>query len=145
MGTVSTRPRIDLTTAAPDGYHALVAFSQAAGGPLDPGLVALVQLRVSQVNGCGYCTAVHAEEARMAGISVEALPEWRTADAFSAAQRAALDLAEAVTLIGDGGVPDPVWDEAARYYTPEELACLLWTTAAVNAWNRAAIATRLQP
>jgi alkylhydroperoxidase family enzyme len=35
-----------------------------------------------------------------------------------------------------------VFREAARYFDSEELAMLIWRIAAINVWNRVAIAMR---
>jgi len=42
-------------------------------------------------------------------------------------------------------VPREVYDEAARHFDARELAHLIWQIAAINAWNRIAVATRQLP
>lgn len=64
---------------------------------------------------------------------------------FSDREQAALALTEAVTRIADGGVPDEVWDAAAKHFTEPELVRLLIAIAAINVWNRLAASTRQQP
>jgi alkylhydroperoxidase family enzyme len=63
---------------------------------------------------------------------------------FSAAERAALALSEAITRLADrpDPVPDDVWDEAARHYSEPQLAALVVAIAAINAYNRLNVATR---
>ncbi len=70
---------------------------------------------------------------------------WRDAPYFTDPERAALALAEAVTRIADnpGGVPDDVWDAAARHFAPDALAALVMAIASVNAWNRVNVAAGL--
>src|SRR3954469_5083168 len=106
-----TAARISLPRVLPAGYEALSALDapvHATG--LEPTLLALVQLRVSQLNGCAYCLDMHATEAREAGESqqrLDVLAGWREAGSlYSARERAALALAEHITAIGEQGVPD---------------------------------------
>ena len=79
-------------------------------------LVALINQRISIVNGCVYCLVTHGEQARAAGIEqrvLDTLPAWRESPLFTPAERAALELADAVTELGPHGVPDDVYAEAA--------------------------------
>ncbi len=90
---------------------------------------------------------MHARELREVGESVEriaAVAAWRDTPYFTDAERAALALAEAATRLADrpDPVPDAVWDDAADHYDEKELAGLLVSIAAINAWNRLNAATR---
>jgi AhpD family alkylhydroperoxidase len=107
----------------------------------------LVQMRASQINGCSVCVMMHAADARKAGETEERLyatGAWRETPWFSDAERAALDLTEAVTRLSDRSdpVPDEIWDEAARHYSEPQLAALVTDIAAINLWNRLNAATR---
>ena len=146
-------PRMRIAKAAPVPHRALVALSKSV--ELDPTLRELVNLRASIVNGCAYCIDTHTKEARQAGESEQrlyALAAWRDAPLFSDRERAALALTDAITLISDEHVPRAIWDEAAAHFdehelaqfSDEELAQLLWAITAMNAWNRIAIATRME-
>ncbi|MFI6848362.1 carboxymuconolactone decarboxylase family protein [Kitasatospora sp. NPDC050467] len=144
-----TNPRIDFATAAPKAFKALIGFDAAAREGLDPALVELVQIRASQLNGCAYCLHLHTSDARKAGESEERLhmvAVWKDAGHFFTAQeRATLALTEAVTLIGQGGVPDDVYALAAAHFTEEELARLLAMILTINTWNRIALSTAKVP
>ena len=134
-----------IAKAAPAPHRALVALSKSV--ELDPTLRELVNLRSSIVNGCAYCIDTHTKEARQAGESEQrlyALAAWRDAPFFSDRERAALALTDAITLISDEHIPRAVWDEAAAQFDEDELAQLLWAITAMNAWNRIAIATRME-
>ncbi|MER7348088.1 carboxymuconolactone decarboxylase family protein [Streptomyces aurantiacus] len=101
----------------------------------------LVLLRVSQINGCGFCTDIHGQDLLHAGQSatrVNLVAVWRETTVFTDEERAALELAEQGTRIADaaGGVPDDVWANAAKYYSPEQLAALTCLIALINASNR---------
>src|SRR5690606_16899389 len=98
-------------------------------------------LRASQINGCGFCTDMHAKDALHAGESQERLnlvATWREAKVFTDAERAALELAEEGTRIADaaGGVSDEVWENAAKHYNEEELVALVGQLVLINAFNR---------
>jgi AhpD family alkylhydroperoxidase len=108
---------------------------------------ALVHLRASQINGCGYCVDGGVKQARKAGEKEErlaAVAAWRDTPYFSDAERAALALTEAVTRLADKSdpVPDTVWDEAARHYDEKALAALLLAISVTNVFNRFNVATR---
>ncbi|MEU6142827.1 carboxymuconolactone decarboxylase family protein [Streptomyces sp. NPDC047081] len=101
----------------------------------------LVKLRASQINGCGMCTDMHTKDALAAGEDVQRLllvSAWREATVFTEAERAALALTEEGTRIADaaGGVPDDVWENAAKHYDEEQLAALVTTIALINMYNR---------
>lgn len=132
----------------PDAMRALQAVSRAASGRGVPRrTLELVHLRASQINGCGFCLDMHARNLKEAGESDErlfAVAAWREAPYFTAAERAALALAEAATRLSDRAdpVPNDVWDEAARHYDEAGLAALVLAIAAINAWNRINVTTR---
>ncbi|MEE1752480.1 carboxymuconolactone decarboxylase family protein [Streptomyces sp. SP18CS02] len=143
------RKRVDFARTAPKAFKALIGFDAAAREGLDPALVELVQIRSSQLNGCAYCLHMHTSDARKAGESEERLhmvAVWREAASFfTAEERAALDLTEAVTLVASGGVPDDVYARAAECFEEAELARLLALIFAINTWNRLAISTAKVP
>jgi AhpD family alkylhydroperoxidase len=149
MTTATTsfeQPRVDIGRAAPLLYRALVALGNDV--ELDPHLRELVNLRVSILNGCAYCIDMHTKNARRGGESerrLYAVAAWHEAPFFDDKERAALELADAVTLISDGHVPRDVWDEASAHFEPDELAQLVWAITVINAWNRIAITTRMAP
>ncbi|MBO2465602.1 carboxymuconolactone decarboxylase family protein [Actinomadura violacea] len=138
-----TTPRIDVHGAAPDVHAAMADLDALASGPLDPLLAELVRIRASQINGCTLCLSIHTRVALTAGERQERLQSvaaWRTSPLFTDAERAALELAEAMTLITDAGVPDEVFAAAREHFDETRLTHLLWTIAAINAWNRVGIA-----
>ncbi|HEX3791554.1 MAG TPA: carboxymuconolactone decarboxylase family protein [Pseudonocardiaceae bacterium] len=132
----------------PQVMPTLLALSAAV---TDTGLsrttIELVNLRVSQLNGCAVCLRMHARDLRKAGEADERLDTvagWRDAPYFTDAERAALDLAEATTRLGGSSDPvsDEVWAEAARHYDEVALGALVVAIAQINLWNRLNIATR---
>jgi AhpD family alkylhydroperoxidase len=128
-----------------DGIRGFAMSARTTGVPEET--TALIELRVSQINGCSVCADMHARELEFLGCSSErmhTLAAWREAPYFSDEERAALALAEAATRIADrpDAVSDEIWDEAARHYGEEQLGGLVVTIAAINAFNRINATTR---
>jgi AhpD family alkylhydroperoxidase len=127
---------------------ALTALSKAARSTGVPATIShLVTLRASQINGCSWCTVEHAGELRADGASearIAAAAAWREAPYFTARERAALALTEALTRCADR--PDPVsdelWTEVTALFGKREVAGLLLEIGAINVWNRINAAIR---
>jgi AhpD family alkylhydroperoxidase len=134
--------------AVPGAIEALQAVGAAiAASGLAERVVDLVNLRVSQINGCAVCLLGDVHAAKKHGETddrIAVVAGWREAPFFTAAERAALALAEAVTRVSDrpDPVPDDVWEEAARYFDEQTIAALVLQIANINLWNRLNIATR---
>jgi AhpD family alkylhydroperoxidase len=121
--------------------HIVSAGKVVADSTLPAATRELVLLRASQINGCGFCTDMHSKDAAAAGetsVRLNLVAAWREARVFTAAERAALELAEQGTRIADaaGGVTDDVWANAARHYDEDQLAALVSLIALINAFNR---------
>jgi AhpD family alkylhydroperoxidase len=124
----------------------LSAAVRAAG--LEQPLIELVRMRVSQINGCGYCLDMHSKDARAAGETEQrlyVLPAWREAPFYSDRERAALAWAEAVTRLTDQHVPDEVYTQAAAAFNETQLAALTLAIVEINGWNRFSIALNAVP
>jgi AhpD family alkylhydroperoxidase len=134
--------------AVPGAIDALQALNKAISRVrISPGLLELMHLRASQINGCGVCAVQHPKIARKLGETddrIFAVAAWRDAPFFTDAERAALALTEAATRLADTAdpVPDDVWEDAARHYDEQELAALVLAIASINVWNRLNVATR---
>ena len=106
----------------------------------------LVKIRASQINGCGFCLDMHTKEAAAAGETAQRLhmvAAWREAKVFTEAERAALELTEQGTRLADGtGVPDDVWESAAKHYDEDQLIALVSLIAVINAFNRLNVLTQ---
>jgi AhpD family alkylhydroperoxidase len=138
--------RIDFRAVVPDGYAALLnveKYLQKCG--LDRRLVVLVQMRVSQINGCAYCLHMHSEEARKLGESdtrLYLLDAWRESELYTARERAALGWAEALPNTPRTHAPDEVFAEAKSHFSEKELGDLSIVIAMINSWNRLSIGSR---
>ena len=145
-----TAVRAALAELTPSHLAALGELSaaidrDAVASGLPMGLLELVRLRVSQINRCAYCLGLHGRAASGCGEPdqrLDALADWRRRPEFSAAERAAFGLAEAVTHI-EHGVPEDVYCAATDHFTLPQLANLLWVITLVNAYNRLAISSGL--
>lgn len=101
---------------------------------LDPVLRSLVTVRVSQLNWCRFCVDINsATLARRAGsmAKVEALEDWRNSDLYTAAERAALDYTEAMTIT-DRGVTDTGMAELRKHFTDDAVIELTGLVAFQN-------------
>jgi AhpD family alkylhydroperoxidase len=132
----------------PGAMTALQALGAAvAAGGVPQRTLGLVEVRASQINGCAVCLLGHVAHATQLGETGErlaVLAGWRDAPFFTAAERAALALTEAMTRLNDRSdpVPDTVWDDAAHHYDEAGLATLVLAIANINVWNRLNVATR---
>jgi AhpD family alkylhydroperoxidase len=141
--------RLDYYQASPATIDSLSAFSaQLAKSFADPKLKALVELRVSQINGCAFCIDMHSTEARKLGEHtqrLDCLPVWREVSFYTDREKAAFAWAEAVTLISHGGVSDEVYAQAKAHFTDEQLTVLTAVIGAMNMWNRFSISFHKTP
>ncbi|MEW2520339.1 carboxymuconolactone decarboxylase family protein [Actinacidiphila alni] len=132
--------RLAVDKLAPHINRAMNALDAAAREvSLEAPLLELVRARASQLNGCAYCVDTHSKDARDGGESerrLYALPVWRETPFFTARERAALELTEAVTRLADHHIGDEVYGRAAAHFTDKELAELIWAITVINAWNR---------
>ncbi len=147
MTAIQIPQRMNFATVAPKVFKAVLALDATAREGLDPVLLELVQIRASQINRCAYCIDYHTGDARRAGETearIYQLSGWHESSLYTAEERAALALTEAVTLLPDG-VPDSVYDEAARHFDEEQLAHLIALVFTVNTWNRMNVTTRKTP
>lgn len=143
--------RIQYAEVAPDARRALLGLQAYVNhhANLDPRLLALIDIRASQINGCAFCLDMHAKEARERGESqrrLDLLPAWRECeDEFTSRERAALAWTEALTLVAADHVPDEVYAAARREFSELELVNLTLAVLAINTWNRINVAFRTPP
>jgi AhpD family alkylhydroperoxidase len=142
-------PRIaDMTTLIPGPIKATQALIKSIDRTaVASSTIDLVHLRVSQINGCSFCLDYGWKAARKEGETDErlfAIGAWREAPYFTDDERAALDLAEAITRIADRSdpVPDAIWDEAARFFDDRGLMAIVLASALTNLLNRVNVSIR---
>ncbi|MEU1085102.1 carboxymuconolactone decarboxylase family protein [Streptomyces sp. NPDC005908] len=144
--TPSRDKRVFIDKFDPDVFRALARTAQAAGAAashagLPVTLVELVNLRVSQINGCAYCLRTHTHAALEAGETAQRLgllAAWSETDVFTPAERAALALAEATTNL-NGSARGAASAAARDALTDEQISAVLWVAISINAFNRVSI------
>ncbi|RMI31393.1 carboxymuconolactone decarboxylase family protein [Nocardia stercoris] len=143
-------PRFDLN-ANPVGAEIGKRFARASAAivqsTLPKSLIELVELRVSQINGCGFCVDAHAKELAAAGepaVRINLVAAWRESTVFTAAEQAALAFAEEGTRLADSGhgVSDDTWALVREHFDDDQLAALVYTVALINAANRMLVITK---
>lgn len=138
--------RINPFAAAPEATKAMLALSdyvQHCG--LEAGLMELVEMRASQINGCAYCLHMHSADARKAGESearLYLLDAWRESELYTARERAALAWTEALTLLSESHAPDAAYAEVTARFSEAELVKLTLLIGVINVWNRICVGFR---
>ncbi len=133
--------RLDYVAINPQAITSMVKAKDDMQS-IAPALRALLELRVSQINGCAYCVDLHTTEARQAGETqqrLDCLIVWREVPFFTAAEKAALAWAESVTHISTNGAPQALYDDLGTHFSDEEIVDLTLIISQMNAWNRLAI------
>lgn len=139
-------PRMNHWRAAPELMQAVRALNDridACG--VEAGLLHLVKLRVSQINGCAFCVDMHAREARADGETEQRLhlvAAWRDSYLFTPRERAALDWAEALTRLSGHGPDDAVYEAALAQLGAADLVGLTAAIGMINMWNRFSVGFR---
>ncbi|MEV0185628.1 carboxymuconolactone decarboxylase family protein [Streptomyces sp. NPDC050625] len=146
----SAARRIFVDKQSPKPYHALVQTSEAvrttaAEADLDRTVVELINLRVSQINGCAYCLDVHTRAALRAGETTRrlgVLAAWRDTEVFTPLERAALALAEVTTEPSDAVAQEAAYAVAREVLTDDQISAVIWVAVTINAFNRISIMSK---
>jgi AhpD family alkylhydroperoxidase len=143
--TTTKHPRLAFGEHAPEVLKAMFALEKASKKGVDPVIAELIKIRASQINHCAFCLDMHVKEARKAGETddrMHLVAAWEEAEGhFSEKECAAPALTEAVTRLPDG-VPDEVYERAARHFDEAELAHLIAMIFTINSWNRINVTLR---
>ncbi len=141
--------RLTYYTVAPEGFgHIRELSTYLENAEIGGALLHLVYLRISQINGCSFCVDKHWRDARAANEDerkLNAVVIWRSMPFFSERERAALEWAEAVTLLRDQQVSEKEFENARRHFSEKEQTDLTFAIAHMNALNRIAIAFHQVP
>ncbi len=139
--------RLDYAKASPGALKAMLGLEvHVASSGLDPVLVELVKLRISQINGCAYCIDMHTKELRAKGETEQRLyllNAWREAPFYSEREMAALAWAEAATRLSNGEVSEETYERARKHFSETQLVDLTLAIVAINGWNRLSIGFRV--
>ena len=116
-------------------------------GTVSTKLKELIIVRTSQINVTPYCLASHTILARGLGWTddqLSHLADWQTREDFTPAEKAALRLAETVTLDAHA-VTDAQFAELRSFYSEGEIVELLCAIGLFNYFNRFNNALHMQP
>ena len=141
--------RVKIHEAQPQAWKAMYTLSgYVESTPVDKTRKELIKIRASQINGCAFCIDMHTKEALKIGETTQRiflLNAWKETDLFTAEEKAVLQLTEEVTLIHQGGVKEATYQQAEQLFGTEYVAQLIMNIVTINAWNRIAISTQMQP
>ncbi|MFL6675216.1 MAG: carboxymuconolactone decarboxylase family protein [Massilia sp.] len=131
--------RIPFFTLAPSTLKAMINLSGTVKkSSLGERLVELVNLRISQVNGCGVCVDMHWRDLVKQGADprhLNTIAGWRESPFFSARERAALGWADAVNALPQRDDTDIAFRELREHFNENEIAELSYGIAAIRGWN----------
>ena len=134
--------KVNLLTAAPDVMKVWTGAALAIAASLEPSLIELVKIRVSQINGCANCINMHATEARSQGETerrIYLLSAWREAPCYTERERAALGWTEALTRLSEGHTHESAYGALKAQFSDEEQVKLTLMINIINGWNRLAV------
>ncbi|MDR6560220.1 MULTISPECIES: carboxymuconolactone decarboxylase family protein [unclassified Arcicella] len=141
--------RINILQTEPEAYKALLGIDKyLQGTTLTNTHKELIKIRASQINGCAFCINMHTKDARKYGETeqrIYLLNAWKETTLFTEEEKAILALTEEITLISQSGVSDATYQKARELFDENYLSNIIVAIIGINAWNRVAVTTRLQP
>ncbi|MBX4866937.1 carboxymuconolactone decarboxylase family protein [Rhizobium bangladeshense] len=141
--------RLNYAQQSPELFKKFMEFSMALrSSVIDEKLQALIEIRASQINGCGFCLDMHVKQAKIHGESELRLHHvaiWRESNLFIPRERAALAWTEALTKLPEGGVPDEIYERVRGQLSEKEISDLTFVIMAINAWNRVNVGFKTVP
>jgi AhpD family alkylhydroperoxidase len=141
--------RVNYFQQSPELSKKFIEFSNLLkDSAIEEGVLDLVNIRASQINGCTFCLDMHVKEARIHGereLRLHHVAAWRESTLFSPRERAALAWTEVLTTLPEHGVPDEIYERVRGQYSEKEVSDLTFLVMAINAWNRANVAFRPVP
>ncbi|HEY1579475.1 MAG TPA: carboxymuconolactone decarboxylase family protein [Terracidiphilus sp.] len=150
--TETTNARIDYKVfqgIIPEMVTGMAALSHALRkSGMEPELLEMIKIRVSQINGCAFCVQYHLNDARKLNVpaaKLDLLAAWREAGIYSERETAALEWAERVTLLAAHHVDDEAFSQVSAHFSEREVAFLTTAVGQINFWNRVAAPLRFTP
>ena len=141
--------RVDYQKQSPDLFKKFLEFTMTLNhSSIEDSIRDLVQLRVSQLNGCAFCVDMHVKHATIHGeraLRLHHVAIWRESTLFAPRERACLAWAEVLTQIPAQGVADEIYERVRTQLSEKEISDLTFSVMAINAWNRVNIAFRIEP
>ena len=141
--------RLNYAQQSPELFKKFMEFSMALkSSVIDEKLQALVEVRASQINGCGFCLDMHVKQAKILGeteLRLYHVAIWRESNLFIPRERAALAWTEALTNLPEGGIPDEIYERVRGQLSEKEISDLTFVVMAINAWNRVNVGFKTVP
>ncbi|MGO7585006.1 carboxymuconolactone decarboxylase family protein [Rhizobium ruizarguesonis] len=141
--------RLNYAQQSPELFKKFMEFSMALkSSVIDEKLQALVEVRASQINGCGFCLDMHVKQAKILGeteLRLYHVAIWRESTLFIPRERAALAWTEALTKLPEGGIPDEIYERVRGQLSEKEISDLTFVVMAINAWNRVNVGFKTVP
>jgi len=132
--------RINAFAQSPELFKKFVEFGTLVkSGAMEASILNLVDVRASQMNGCGFCLDMHVKQAKIHGereLRLHHVAIWRESTLFSPRERAALAWTEVLTHLPEHGVPDDIYEQVRAQLSEKELSDLSFAIMTINAWNR---------
>lgn len=139
---MSSTTRFDLRAHSPLQAATLYSVTLLLNKtPFGKRLKHLMDLKISHLNGCGFCITKHTDEGTEDGIPADALTlmagnDWQTSPLLTDAEKEALLWAEGLTLGMDEAETDSRLARLRAHYSDSDIGSLIMITATMNAWNR---------
>ncbi|EJC75806.1 alkylhydroperoxidase AhpD family core domain protein [Rhizobium leguminosarum bv. trifolii WSM2012] len=141
--------RLNYAQQSPELFKKFMEFSMALrSSVIDEKLQALIEIRASQINGCGFCLDMHVKQAKILGeteLRLHHVAIWRESNLFVPRERAALAWTEALTKLPEGGIPDEIYERVRGQLSEKEISDLTFVVMAINAWNRVNVGFKTVP
>ncbi|MGO6737180.1 carboxymuconolactone decarboxylase family protein [Rhizobium ruizarguesonis] len=141
--------RLNYAQQSPELFKKFMEFSMALkSSVIDEKLQALVEVRASQINGCGFCLDMHVKQAKILGeteLRLYHVAIWRESTLFIPRERAALAWTEALSKLPEGGIPDEIYERVRGQLSEKEISDLTFVVMAINAWNRVNVGFKTVP
>ena len=135
-----TEPQAFKAMYALEGYLATIQLSKIEKE--------LIKIRASQINGCAFCIDMHTKDALKYGETTQRiflLNAWHETKLFTEKEKAILAITEEITLITNKGLSDKTYAKAQQFFDQNQIAQIIMAVVTINAWNRIAISTQLEP
>lgn len=141
--------RLNYAALSPEFFKKISELSMSLkDSVIEQSIRDLVNIRASQINGCGFCLDMHVKEAKLHGereLRLYHVAIWRESNLFAPRERAALAWTEAVTQLREAGVPDELYERVRGQLSEKEISDLTFSVMTINAWNRVSIAFKAVP
>lgn len=141
--------RININEIEPQAYKAMYALEgYLATTQLSKTHKELIKIRASQINGCAFCIDMHTKDALQYGETTQRiflLNAWRETNLFTEEEKVILSITEEITLIHNQGLSAETYKKAVQFFDKNTIAQIIMAIVTINAWNRIAVSTQLEP